>query len=52
MKINKVVLDRGKPKKGLVLTPEEEKRLTDFFAVLVEIDHRENITKTYDKSIK
>jgi hypothetical protein len=38
--------------KGLVLTPEEKKRLVDFFAVLIEIDRRENITKTHDKTIK
>jgi len=37
---------------GLVLTPEEKKRLVDFFAVLIEIDRRENVTKTYDKPIK
>jgi len=34
------------------LTPEEKKRLADFFAVLIEIDRRENVTKTYDKPIK
>jgi len=38
--------------KGLVLTPEEKKRLTDFFALLIEIDRRENVTKTYDKPTK
>jgi len=38
--------------KGLVLTPEEKKRLVDFFTVLIEIDRRENVTKTYDKPIK
>jgi len=38
--------------KGLVLTPEEKKRLADFFALLIEIDRRENVTKTYDKPIK
>lgn len=38
--------------KGLVLTPEEKKRLVDFFALLIEIDRRENVTKTYDKPIK
>jgi len=38
--------------RGLVLTPEEKKRLADFFAVLIEIDRRENVTKTYDKPIK
>jgi len=35
--------------KGLVLTAEEKKRLVDFFAVLIEIDRRENVTKTYGK---
>lgn len=39
-------------KSGIVLTPEEKKRLVDFFAVLIEIDRRENITKFYDKPIK
>jgi len=38
--------------KGLVLTPEEKKRLVDFFTVLIEIDRRENVTKTYDKPIE
>jgi len=37
---------------GLILTPEEKKRLVDFFAVLIEIDRRENVTKFYDKPIK
>ena len=46
-------LEMAKPQtKGLVLTPEEKKRLTDFFALLIEIDRRENVTKTYDKQIK
>lgn len=52
---NGKVIQFEKPKsqtKGLVLTPEEKKRLVDFFAVLVEIDRRENVTKTYDKPIK
>lgn len=45
--------EKQKPQtKGLVLTPEEKKRLADFFAVLIEIDRRENVTKTYDKPIK
>jgi len=45
--------EQKKPQpKGLVLTPEEKKRLADFFAVLIEIDRRENVTKTYDKPIK
>ena len=47
------LLEKLKPQtKGLVLTPEEKKRLTDFFAVLIEIDRRENVTKTYDKPNK
>jgi len=37
---------------GMVLTPEEKKRLVDFFSVLIEIDRRENVTKFYDKPIK
>lgn len=42
-----------KPKpNGLNLTPEEKKRLTDFFTLLIEIDRRENVTKFYDKPIK
>jgi hypothetical protein len=46
-------LEKTKPQtKGLVLTPEEKKRLTDFFALLIEIDRRENVTKFYDKPIK
>jgi hypothetical protein len=44
--------ERKSQPKGLVLTPEEKKRLVDFFAVLIEIDRRENVTKTYDKPIK
>jgi hypothetical protein len=46
-------LERLKPQnKGLVLTPEEKKRLTDFFVLLIEIDRRKNVTKTYDKPTK
>jgi hypothetical protein len=46
-------LEKPKPQtKGLVLTPEEKKRLTDFFALLIEIDRRENVTKIYDKPTK
>jgi hypothetical protein len=54
MENGKVIqLEETKPQpKGLVLTPEEKKRLVDFFAVLIEIDRRENLTKTYDKPIK
>lgn len=55
MEISKVVaqLEQNKPQtKGLALTPEEKKRLVDFFAVLIEIDRRVNVTKTYDKPIK
>ena len=39
-------------KEGEILTPEEKKRLTDFFALLIEIDRRENVTKYYDKQNK
>ena len=35
--------------KGLVLTPEEKKRLTDFFAVLIEIDQRIKRNETKQK---
>jgi len=46
-------LEKPRPNgKGLVLTPEEKKRLTDFFVLLMEIDRRENVTKFYDKPIK
>jgi hypothetical protein len=31
---------------------EELKRLTDFFSILIEIDRRENVMKTYDKPNK
>jgi len=42
-----------KPKQnGLIFTPEEKKRLADFFALLIEIDRRENVTKFYDKPTK
>lgn len=34
---------------GLILTAEEKKRLADFFSILIDIDRRTNITKTYDK---
>jgi len=44
--------ERKPQPKGLVLTPEEKKRLVDFFAVLIEIDRRKNVTKFYDKPIK
>lgn len=33
---------------NMILTAEEKKRLTDFFTVLMEIDRRTNITKTYE----
>ena len=54
MENGKVIqFEKTKPQpKGLVLSPEEKKRLVDFFAVLIEIDRRENVTKTYDKPIK
>lgn len=35
--------------KDLKLSPEELKRLIDFFAVLVQVDKRLNITGYYDK---
>jgi len=50
-KVNR--LENIKPQtKGFVLTPEEKKRLTDFFALLIEIDRRENVTKLYGKQTK
>ncbi len=36
----------------LVFTSEEKQRLVDFFVVLIEIDHRENVTKFYAKPNK
>jgi hypothetical protein len=50
-KVIQLVKTKPQPK-GLVFTPDEKKRLADFFAVLIEIDRRENVTKTYDKPIK
>ncbi len=50
-KVNQLEKIEPQPK-GLVLTPEEKKRLTDFFALLIEIDRRENVTKFYDKPNK
>ena len=53
MEKDKIILDKEKPQQqGLIFTPEEKKRLVDFFAVLIEIDRRENITKFYDKPLK
>jgi hypothetical protein len=55
MEIGKVIIPdkTEKPKSsGLVFTPDERKRLTDLFALLIEIDRRENVTKFYDKPIK
>jgi len=33
--------------KDFTMTPDEKKRLVDFFSLLLEIDQRENVTKTY-----
>ena len=46
MENGKVIqLEEPKPQqRGLVLTPEEKKRLVDFFAVLIEIDQRNKKT--------
>lgn len=38
--------------KRRVLPADELKRLTDFFTLLLEIDRKKNITKTYDKQTK
>ena len=51
-----IILDKQeKPQpKGLVLTPEEKKRLVDFFAVLIEIDQknkRKEVIKNEQKSV-
>lgn len=52
-KINEISLKQSEARKNeLVMTSEEKKRLIDFFAVLIEIDRRENITKFYDKPLK
>jgi hypothetical protein len=53
MENGKVIqLEEIKPQpQGLILTPEEKKRLVDFFAVLIEIDRRENVTNIYDSKI-
>lgn len=53
MEKSKVISDGQKqlPSKGLVLTIEEKKRLVDFFSILIEIDRRENVTKTHGKAI-
>jgi len=32
---------------NFILTIEEKKKLADFFSVLIQIDQRVNITKTY-----
>lgn len=34
------------------LSSDELKRLTDFFSILIQIDQRTNVTKTYEKPIK
>ena len=39
-------------KEGLVLPADELKKLTDFFFILIQIDKRANITKTYGKPNK
>ena len=32
---------------GLILSVEEKKRISDFFGVLIQIDRRVNMTKSY-----
>jgi len=51
MENGKVIqLESRKPQtKGLVLTPEEKKRLVDFFAVLIEIDQKIKRNETKQK---
>jgi len=39
-------------KQGLALPADELKRLTDFFSLLIQIDRRVNVTKTYAKPNK
>ena len=36
------------PQTGMVFSAEEKKQLADFFSVLIQIDRRVNITKTYE----
>ncbi len=42
---------RQQPQARLVLSVEEKKQLADFFAVLIQIDRRVNITGTYGKKL-
>jgi hypothetical protein len=50
-KVIQVAQDQS-PQAGLVFSAVEKKQLADFFAVLIEIDRRVNITKHYDKQTK
>ncbi len=54
MEIGKVIqLTMEQPKHaGSVFCVEEIRQLAEFFSVLMEIDRRTNITKTYGKSTK
>lgn len=55
MENSKVDKPENKPqnlKQGTVLPADELKRLTDFFSLLIQIDRRVNVTKTYAKPNK
>lgn len=56
MEISKVIpiqQNQTQPnKKELVLPTDELKKLTDFFSILIQIDKRVNVTKTYEKPNK
>jgi len=55
MENSKVDKTENKPqtlKQGAVMPANELKRLTDFFSLLIQIDRRVNVTKTYAKANK
>lgn len=39
--------DSHRTNTDFTMAPDEKKRLVDFFSLLLEIDQRENVTKTY-----
>lgn len=55
MENSKAIKTEVKPdalKQGIVLPANELKKLTDFFSLLIQIDRRVNVTKTYAKPNK
>ncbi|GEM_PF-1734615 len=44
--------EQTQPAQRLTLPADELKRLTDFFSILIQINQRVNVTKTYAKQIK